>query len=489
MKRFAITVLSVAAFILAGIGAGAANGKSALEIPYILSDSMVLQQNCKANIWGKATPGAKITVSVSWSSKKYSTKVPADGEWCIAVKTPAATFTPQTVVIRDSEGGEKRIGDILIGEVWFSAGQSNMQHRMCGFGSVEKGNYQPIENFEEELKDADIPGFRYFREPMALSDTPKFNTAKAAWAVSTPENALDFQAIAYFFGRKLSRDLNVPVGIIGCAYGGSRIEAWMSRESLSKFPDEDWKDTADLKRKEGELNKQIPAQIYNGMLLPVMPYTVKGWLWYQGESNRDNYKAYPALMKEMVQSWRAMKGDRKNELPFYIVQLAAFKANDTFGAANVRQAQLEAYRIIPNSGIVNACDCGSLKTVHYPGKKVPAERLVMWVEAKDYGISLIDPMAPVATGMTVSGNKATVSLSNARGLHIGAGRDSVGFAQIAGSDGVFHDASVSIEGETLVFSSPEVKDPVYVRYCHSSWCLGSVYNADGLPVFPFNLEK
>lgn len=465
------------------------SGKSTLELPYLMSDGMVLQQNCDANIWGKATPGAKITVTTSWSSEEFFCKVPDDGVWTVPVKTPAATFTPQTVTIHDSQSGGKRISDVLIGEVWLTAGQSNMEQCMRGFGSIANGNYQPIKDFETELKDADIPGFRYFKDKYQLSDTPQFNTKSSEWTPSSPTNSLEFQAIAYFFGRKLSRDLNVPVGIIGCAYGGSRIEAWMSRASLNKFPASDWKDTADLGKKEGDTDKQIPAQIYNGMVLPAINYTVKGIMWYQGESNRDNSSAYSALLQEMVKSWRALKNDKDAKIPFYIVQLAAFTSSDELGTARMRDAQMDAFDKIPNSGIVNASDCGSKETIHYPDKRTPAERLVLWAESKDYGISTVNPMAPRATDLAVNGEKAVVTLSNARGLKLAEGRTSVSFAKIAGADGVFRDASVSIEGETLVFTSPQVKAPVSVRYCYCSWCEGSVYNADGLPVFPFELKK
>lgn len=463
-------------------------GKSTLALPYAISDHMVLQQDCDANIWGTATPDAKVMVQASWSEEEYSTRVGKDGKWIVAVKTPKASFTPYTITVRDSQGGGKKIEDVLVGEVWFSAGQSNMQHAMRGFGSVANGNYQPIENYQQELESAGISSFRYFRVKYQLSDTPKIDTKEAEWWVSDPTTALEFQAVAYFFGRKLSQDLGVPIGIIGCAYGGSRIEAWMSRKSLEdNFTANEWKDTADLGKKEGDTDKQIPAQIYNGMVLPMVNYTIRGWLWYQGESNRDNHFAYDRILAVMVDSWRNLWGDTKAEKPFYLVQLAAFTSMDPLGAPRVRDAQLRAIDLIPNCGIVNACDCGSTATVHYPGKKPVGERLALWAESKDYGISKINPMAPVAESVSFSGGKATVTLSNAGGLHLGNGRDKVLNAEVAGSDGVFQPAEVSIEGESLVFSSSKVSDPKKVRYCYSSWCEGTLYNGDGLPVFPFSL--
>lgn len=464
------------------------DGRSTLDLPYVISDHMVLQQDCEAKIWGTATPDAKVTVQASWSEEKVSVRVGKDGKWVVAVKTPKASFTPWTLTIKDSQGGGTKIEDVLVGEVWFSAGQSNMQHPMRGFGSVANGNWQPVENYQQELESASIPSFRYFRGKYQLSDSPKDDTNEGEWWISDPTSALEFQAVAYFFGRKLSQDLGVPIGIIGCAYGGSRIEAWMSRKSLEdKFTDNEWKDTSDLGKKEGDTDKQIPAQIYNGMVLPLVNYGIRGWLWYQGESNRDNHFAYDRLLSVMVDEWRTLWGDTKAEKPFYLVQLAAFTSIDPLGAPRVRDAQLRAIDLIPNCGIVNACDCGSTETVHYPGKKPVGERLALWAEAKDYGISKINPMAPVAESASFSGGKATVKLSNAGGLHLGNGRDKVLNAEVAGSDGVFQPAEVSIEGESLVFSSSKVSDPKKVRYCYSSWCEGTLYNGDGLPVFPFSL--
>lgn len=453
-------------------------GTSTLTLPYVISDRMVLQQKTDACIWGKATPGAQITISASWTTEKFKTKVPDDGLWKIALKTPSASFDAATITITDSQGGSKTLNDVLIGEVWLTTGQSNMRHTMKGYTD------QPIQDSEKELQDADIPSFRYFEDKYQLSVTPKFNTVSSSWQKSTPTAALGFQAIAYFFGRRLSRNLNVPVGIIGCAYGGSRIEAWMSLESLSKFPDDDWKNAEEVGLGPGETSKQGPEQVFNGMLLPVINYTVKGILWYQGESNTDNYYSYPALQQEMVRLWRELKGDTENRIPFYYVQLASYNTTSALWP-KMQAAQLEGLSLIPNSGIIPAYDCGG-PTIHYPDKRTPAERLAMMAEAYTYRSSIENPMAPRFVSVEFSGREAIVTLDNATGLHLGNGEERILHGKLAGNDGEYKGAIVEIRDNKLVFSSSLVTAPEHVSFCYEAWGVGgNVYNSAGLPVFPF----
>ena len=463
-------------------------GTSALELPYIISNGMILQQQAQATIWGKATPRAEVTVKPSWTDESFSGRVGLDGIWKIAVTTPAGSFTEHSLTITDSQKGSKTVSGILIGEVWLSAGQSNMEHRIGGFGTPGADNYQPIKDVEEELKDAELPWFHYFKSAYQLSDEPMFQTKSASWFACNAAKAPDIQAIAFFFARKLGRDLNVPVGIIGCAYGGSRIEAWMSLNSLQKFPASEWKDINDLGKKPGDKDKQIPAQIYNGMVLPLLPYTTRGILWYQGESNKDNSASYPRLQKEMVRSWLEVRGLEEGSIPFYYVQLASYKTTVSTTPAQwaaFQQAQLEGQDLIPKSGVIPAYDCGG-PTVHYPDKRTPAERLVLMAEARIYGITTTCPDAPRFVSMAVSGKEAVVTLSNAEGLHLAAGESKILYGQVAGTNGTWYDADVTIRGDKLVFSSANVSAPAHVSLCYGAWCVGgTIYNSAGLPVFPF----
>lgn len=457
------------------------SGVSTLNLPCIFSDRMVLQQNSNVKIFGTATPKVKISVSAGWTKEIYETIVPANGRWSVTIPTPAGSFNEYSMTVTDSQKGKKTIYFILIGEVWMTGGQSNMEHPMRGFGSVANGNFQPVYNADEEMAQTDIPSFRYFKVKYQLSQTPMVNTPSSTWDRCVPGKSAEFEAIAFFFGRQLSRKLNVPIGIIGCAYGGTRIESWMAPESFYKFDPADYKDASELDG--NPLHKSAPSNIYNGMVLPVIDYTYRGWLWYQGESNRDNSFAYSRLLQEMVRSWRAYKKDTDNSLPFYIVQLAPFKASDDVSGADVRAAQMDAYENIHNSGIVCASDVGDYSTIHYPKKQQPSERLALWALYNQYSDKSINPMGPRFASMTREGSSLVVSLTDAEGLVIKSACD---FAFVAGSDGQYQKATVTKgESNTLVFSAPGVTLPQSVKYCYSTWHVGTIFNGAGLPLFPF----
>lgn len=460
---------------------GLTEGTSTLTLPYILSSHMVVQQQSVTKFWGKATPEAKVTVETTWSKgKRFEVIVPADGRWEVSVPTPAASFEPQTVVVRDSQKGRIALIDVLVGEVWMCTGQSNMEHPMRGFGSVAQGNYQPVLNAEAEMAATDIPTFRYFKDKYQLTATPQFNTKESSWDSCNALNSPEYEAVAFFFGRRLSKALNVPIGIIGCAYGGTRIESWMSVESLKRFDPSEYKDAAEL----GDPNhKSAPGNIFNGMVMPVMPYAIRGWLWYQGESNRDNYASYARLMQEMVALWRSCKGDSENKIPFYYVQIAPFSSSDLISGANLRQAQMDALSLIPNSGIVCVSDAGDESTIHYPNKKLPGERLAMWAENKVYKVSDVDPMAPCFESMVVDGNDIVVTLSHSEGLNCPSG--TVEWGRIASGSADYRECEVTLEGNKLRFHGGSTPNPVAVRYCFRTWHVGTVFNGAGLPVHPF----
>ena len=455
---------------------------SRLELPHILNDGMVVQRNSTANFWGKANSGAEITVEASWYDRPVVVTANDQGEWLAGVPTGEAISDPQTVKISDSDGGVWTIENVLVGEVWICAGQSNMEMPMRGFGSVENGNYQPVENYLGELASANIPTFRYYKVKYQIAYEPAFDTKETEWWVSTPTNAREYSAIAYFFGRKLSQELNVPIGIIGSSYGGTRIEAWMSPEALSKFSPDEYKDATEI---DPSYEKQFPSVLYYGMVMPVKNYTIRGWLWYQGESNRDNAFSYARLMKEMVAGWRADRGDEIGTIPFYYIQLAPFVSSQGISAAKLREAQMDASSLIPASGIVCAADGGSRETIHSPYKKAPAERLVRWALNKVYGRSDVSPYSPSYKNMEISGDKIIVSFDHAEGLYADG---EIEYLEIAGADKVFHEAKGTIVGDRLEVSSASVSNPVAVRYCFDSWHKGRIFNAEGLPLHPFRSD-
>lgn len=461
--------------------------ESTLRLPSIINDHMVLQQNSKVRIWGKNTPGCFVTVTPTWDEgkDKIKTKVGEDGNWCVLLPTPKATFDAQQIKISDNLGGSKTIFDVLIGEVWLCAGQSNIEHPMRGFGSIEGGNYQPIYNYEQELEQGDIPSFRYFKVRYQIeTENEAFDVKEGKWTVSSPQFAREFQAISYFIGKTLSKELNVPIGIIGCAYGGTRIEAWMSPESFSSFAPEDYKDAEDL----GDIkHKSAPSNLWRGMFKPISNYEVKGIVWYQGESNRDVPHSYPRLMASMVESWRKALHGNSDSKPFYFAQLASFKSSDDLGAPKIREAQQKALSLIPNSGIVCTIDAGSDKTIHYPNKQIPAERFVRHMLARDYNKSGISYNAPRYKRHYIEGNTVTIEFDYADGLRTDGKIDAL---EIAGDDKIFYPVPKAIiKDNKLIVSCDKVPHPKSIRYCFHSWCLGRIYNNEGLPLMPFRTDE
>ena len=333
MKKFSIfliTFLSVCTTLCAKI-----------TLPEIISDNMVLQQDTEIKLWGKATPNSAVTVTPSWNNRKYQTQADTNGNWLVKVQTPAATFSPQTITVSDDES--VTLGNILIGEVWFASGQSNMEMPLNGFRN------NPILNSNETIAlSGENKGIRFATVSKTASYEPR-ETVEGTWKESNPENSPWFSATAYHFAVTLSRSLNVPVGIIVCAWGGSRVESWISREILTTYPDIDLSEKAI----EATDSWRRPLVMYNGMVKPLTNYTIKGFFWYQGESNVGQHHNYAQRLADMVGLWRADWG--LDELPFYYADIAPWMYNDGeegISAALLREAQFKAQSLIPNSRMI-----------------------------------------------------------------------------------------------------------------------------------------
>lgn len=279
-----------------------------VSLPSLVGDNMVLQRNTSVNVWGKAKAGAKVSVSVSWSKERYRTKADPDGNWRVRVAT-ADAGGPHTMTISDGEPVTVR--GIMLGEVWLCCGQSNMEMPLCGF------MMQPVENYPEYLMDVPTEAslIRFFQVPRVPADEPA-DTCGGEWLLPTMRNASQFSACGYFFGRALSKALvGVPVGLISSNWGGTRIECWMSDEAILS--------TEGINHEfalSGEGVTSEPHRLFNSMIWPLRHYTAKGWIWYQGESNRINWFDYRNLMVSMVDLWRNIWEDEG--MPFYFVQLA-----------------------------------------------------------------------------------------------------------------------------------------------------------------------
>jgi len=465
-------------FLAAALLSGCAALHAKVEMPSFFSDNMVLQQKAKVALWGTAT-GKKVTVTASWTKEKTVAVPDSDGKWSVRLETPQAGG-PYELYFNDGE--KKVIRNVLIGEVWFCSGQSNMDMPMRGW----KG--QPIEHSTEFIMTArpELP-VRIIDFRNTKSKTPIFTT-DANWKEHTPETVYNASATAYFFARKLQEILQVPVGIITADWGGSSIEAWMSREILEKDFAGEFNtaqlDTTDIEK----LNQRSPSVLYNGMLSPLFPFTFKGMLWYQGEANRGRHKQYERLQPRFVQM---LRDEFENpEAPFYFVQIAPYKYGDPdgFKSGYFYESQQKTLSLIPRSGMAPTVDIGDYNFIHPPKKKEVGERLAMLALVNDYGLQGVNPVAPTYESVEFKDGKAIVRINTDKGVGLIPAKVPVGGFEIAGSDRIFHKAAAEALGNEVTVSSPEVRNPVAVRYCFRAWGQGSLYNSNGIPLLPFRTD-
>lgn len=456
---------------------------AAVTLPDIVGDNMVLQQKSDARLWGWATPGSTVTVSGSWDpDRKVTAKTAASGRWDVELPTPAASYTPYNIDIK-GDGSEITLGNVLVGEVWFCSGQSNMEMPLRGFWT------QPIEGAAQAIAySGKYPGIRVATVPKLASYTPQ-DKAPGAWKESKPENAAEFSALGYFFAQSLTDMLDVPVGIIACAYGGSKVEGWQSREQLAKYPEWD----VDKEAADSTINEWERINVmYNAMLHPLIGYTVKGFLWNQGESNVGRHDTYPEHQRDMVAEWRQKWG--QGELPFYFVELPGWEYGkpDDIEAALFRECQHRAAEITPNSGIVCTTDLTypyEVKDIHARKKKEIGERLAFLAADRTYGIKGIPATYPTFKEMTVDGDKAILKFNNAWNGFT-PNQTLEGF-EAAGADRVFHPAKAReiYDDLTIEVSCPEAGTIEAVRYSFKNFAPGKVWDLMGMPLVPFRTDR
>ena len=480
MKKSFLTALAV----LSCIGSAAWAGD--LKFASLLGDNMVLQQRTDARIWGTAGRGATVSVSATWLAQPVTVKADAKGRWEALLPTPAATFEPQTVV---AESGAERVqaANVLIGEVWFCSGQSNMEMTLGG------GMGTPVEGALDEIAMANqYKGVRYLAVRKDRAVAPK-EDAEGIWEPCNPFTAPHFSAVGFFFATRLSRALDVPVGIINASWGGSVIEAWMSRELLAGCPDVDLADASNP-----DVNDMYkPMIMYNAMFKPASRYTVAGILWFQGESNISiACYDYADRLTAMAAQWRRDFG--RGDIPFLIVELQPYDYYDgQYGLQDghgpiVREQQFLASQRIPNAGIVGTNDLAyeyERTQVHASQKRQIGERLCYMALNKAYGFTTVPALNPCFKAMRVEGGRVVVSFHNARSGFMGA--DEIRGFEIAGKGGTFHPAHAEVgfsfpEGATVTLSTPAVPEPVSVRYCYKDFEVGTLKGANGLPVIPFS---
>ena len=453
-----------------------------VKLPSVIGNHMVLQQGEPVPIWGTAVPGEE--VSVAFGSAKASTKAGADGKWRVNLPSMKANSKGVKMVVKGSN--EIVLEDVLVGEVWLCSGQSNMEWTVARSA-----------NAKEEIAAANYPLIRHIKVPHRPSAKPESDVNTGGWQVASPQTARNFTAVGYYFGRELLNELGVPIGLIGSNWGGTRIEPWISPEGFKAVPalKEEFADKLDqFPQKRGNgVNHQSALALYNGMISPLLPYAVKGALWYQGESNNGEGMRYHEKMKALIAGWRSVWN--KPELPFYFVQLAPFNyGGDRKKLPGIWQAQLETLKV-PNTGMAVITDITTVGNIHPPNKQDVGKRLSLWALAKDYGKKDIVYSGPIFDKADHAEGKDNITVhfqklgSKHHGLKTADGKEPSHF-EVAGKDGAWHAAQATIVfGDHLMVKSDKVAAPAYVRFAWDQAAIPNLVNGEGLPASPFTSQK
>jgi sialate O-acetylesterase len=491
----------------------------------LFGDHMVLQSDMPVPIWGTAEPNEKITVKFNGQTK--SATADASGKWMVRL-TKLKPGGPFEMTIAGSEPGEAPIvvKDVLVGEVWLGSGQSNMDFTVA---TTPRHYFAGVNNEADEIAAANYPNIRMFTGAWKNSYEPQTEIS-GAWLIVTPENVKEMSAIGYLFARDMQKELKVPFGIITEAFGASTAEAWTSREALVADPKlkplidtfdakvaeykanppdmtaamKAWQEAAAKAQAAGQRQPRRPSNgdpigdqhnptvMYNGMIAPVIPYAIKGVLWYQGEAINGGvtgYKLYPLLQSTLIQDWRQRWGE--GNFPFYVCQLASLKPwpnrPDTwYNNPDVREAQA-AVLSLPNTGMAVTIDIGDPVNIHPKDKQDVADRLTRIALANTYGRK-IEFSGPMYDSMEVEGAAIRIKFTHVDAGLVAKGGELKTFT-IAGKDGKFVPATARIDQNTLVVSSPDVAEPVAVRYAWDNYPEGcNLYNRDGLPAPPFRTD-
>ena len=378
-----------------------------------------------------------------------------------------------------TEGAALNLADILVGEVWIASGQSNMQW------TVKNSN-----DAEEEIASADWPKIRLLTVSRIALPRPREKFTSFGWQVCSPETIENFSAVAYSFGRELHKNLDVPIGLINTNYGGTPMEAWTSRKALASRPTF----AKDAKIAEAALNTKDklpsghPSGLFNAMIHPLIPFGIRGAIWYQGESNAGRPQSYHELSQLMIADWRERWG--QGDFPFLLVQLAAWKPEATSWPA-LREAQHQTVLTEPNVAMAVATDIGHISDIHPRNKQEVGRRLSLAARAMAYGEEIVYS-GPTYETMHAENGRCVIDFSDsAGGLQVGTGEETAelkGF-EIAGADRNFIEADAKIEGDQVIVSSDEVVSPIAVRYNWSGWTEGNLYNSEGLPAPPFRTDR
>lgn len=449
-----------------------------IKLPPLLSDNLVLQQQADVNFWGEAEPNAVVSIVPSWSSQEIRIKADASGKWKTTIPTPSASFQSYSIVIRDQE--PLTLNNVLIGEVWLASGQSNMEMPVNGFMNC------PVTHSNDVIADAgNHPFIRMVNIKQSLSTTPQ-ECAEGMWKVSEPEDTQWFSATAYFYALHLQQTLQVPIGIIHSSRGATAIECWMPEELLKTYDGDYLKYGKD----EAVRDTDRPMVWFNGMIHPCRQYTIKGFIWYQGCGNVGHADVYSQRMADLVGYWRTLW--KEGDIPFYYVEIAPCNYENNLEGitgALLREAQFNAQKQIPNSGMVSTNDLVEpfeYDQIHPANKQEVGKRLAFQALNKTYGYKAIAADGPTYKNMEIQGNKILLSFDHAEQFN--RWHDIKGF-EVAGEDRVFYPAQAVLRGNQVEVFSEKIVKPVATRYCFRNFLIGNLKNHRGLPVIPFRTDR
>jgi hypothetical protein len=481
-----------------------------VRLPAIFSDHLVLQRDASVPVWGWAEPGEEVSVSVAGETQ--TTKANKDGKWMVKLAHLKAGG-PHTMTVKGKN--TLTINDVLVGEVWLGSGQSNMAMLV-----------QSSNNYEQEKAAANFPQLRMFTVERNPQRTPQAD-CRGSWKLTTPDNVGPFSAAAYFFGRELHQKLNIPVGLINSSYGGTDIAAWTSEDVQMKVPElkaafekwakDDaayvpekaqanfekqmaaWKEAAKKARAakkdvpraprppvQPRLSQNHPANLYNGMIAPILPYGIRGAIWYQGEHNsRDatTSQLYAKQLPLLIKDWRTRWA---YEFSFAWVQLPNFiRPGD--GWPLVRESMLKSLSV-PKTGMAITMDIGDPKDIHPKNKQDVGKRLALWALGTVYGEKVPAISGPLPAGHKIRGSEVVLSFKHTNGGLVAKGGALKGFV-IAGEDKQWKPAIARIEGDKVIVSSVDVPKPVAARYAWSDNPDCNLFNGAGLPASPFRTDN
>ncbi len=449
-----------------------------VKLPQLFSDHMVLQRNRPIPVWGQAAPDQRVKVSLNDSSQ--STRANENGRW--RVDLPAMNAGgPHRLIVEANDRTE--IQDVLIGDVWLCSGQSNMEWPLKKTDEAKQQN---------AVKQAKHNRIRLFELPHMASDEPQeFLQKSVNWTPTTPDTIANFSAVGYFFGRRLLHALNgegngsdrdVPIGLIQSAWGGSKAEAWTSRQALNARPElrPIFKNMENVDR-----NRHTPTLLHNAMIRPLIPFGIRGAIWYQGESNMGNPFQYRTLFPAMIRDWRDRWG--QGQFPFYLVQLAPYKYGDRGSLPVFWESQNLTHRILPRTGVAVINDIGNPDDIHPRTKQPVGERLARWALKQVYGRNIL-PSGPLFERMDVQNGRAVLHFKHTgEGLRTKSGTSLEEF-EIAGPDRTFHQAKAHVKEDSVIVQSDEVEHPMAVRYAWDEVAEPNLVNSAGLPASSFRTD-